>query len=164
MKIPSIKLLFVILLASIVAMAQNGGRTTDKLTVKKVLNLAVAKEIAAAAEAEARKNNWNVSIAIVDEAGRLLYFQRMDDTTNASVEVAIAKAQHSANFRRDTKFHEDLLTKGNNIVLALPNAMPLEGGLRLVADEKVIGGIGVSGVQAPQDAQIAKAGADVLSK
>lgn len=136
----------------------------DKLATKKALNLAVAKEIASASEAEARKNNWNVSIAIVDEAGRLIYFQRMDDTTNASVDVAIAKAQHAANYRRDTKFHEDLLDKGNNVVLASPQGMPLEGGLRLIADGKVIGGIGVSGVQAPQDAQIAKAGADALSK
>jgi glc operon protein GlcG len=135
----------------------------DKLTTKKSLNLAVAKQIASAAEAEARKNGWNVSIAIVDEAGRLLYFQRMDDTTNASVDVAIAKAQHAANYRRDTKFHEDLLDKGNSVVLALPNGMPLEGGLRLMADGKVIGGIGVSGVQAPQDAQVARAGADLLN-
>lgn len=142
------------------------GQTSvrEKLTTKKSLNLAVAKQIAAAAEAEASKNGWNVSIAIVDEAGRLLYFQRMDDTTNASVDVAIAKAQHAANYRRDTKFHEDLLDKGNNVVLALPNGMPLEGGLRLLADGKVIGGIGVSGVQATQDAQIAKAGADLLNK
>lgn len=142
------------------------GQTSikEKLSTKKSLNLAVAKQIAAAAEAEASKNGWNVSIAIVDEAGRLVYFQRMDDTTNATVEVAIAKAQHAANYRRDTKFHEDLLGKGNNVVLALPNGMPLEGGLRLMADGKVIGGIGVSGVQAPQDAQVAKAGADLLNK
>ena len=142
------------------------GQTSlkEKLTHKKALNLVVAKEIAAASEAEARKNNWSVSIAIVDEAGRLLYFQRMDDTTNASVDVAIAKAQHAANYRRDTKFHEELLDKGNNVVLALPNGMPLEGGLRLMSDGKVIGGIGVSGVQAPQAAQVAKAGADLLTR
>ncbi len=137
---------------------------SDKLTVKKVLNLSVVKEIIAASETEARKNNWNVSIAVADESGRLMYFQRMDDTTSVSVDVAIAKAQHAANFRRDTKFHEELLEKGNNVVLALPNGMPLEGGLRLMTDGKVIGGIGVSGVQAPQDAQIAKEGADVLNK
>lgn len=137
---------------------------SDKLTVKKTLNLAVAKEIASAAEAEARKNNLNVSIAIVDEAGRLLYFQRMDDTTNASVEVAIAKAVHSANYRRDTKFHEELLSKGNDVVLGLPNSLPIEGGLRLINEGKVIGGIGVSGAQSEQDGQIAKAGADLLNK
>ncbi len=165
MKISSIKFLLMIMFVSISVLGQNGAsKMSEKLTVKKVLNLAVVKEIVAAAETEARKNNWNVSIAVVDEAGRLMYFQRMDDTTNVSVEVAIAKAQHAANFRRDTKFHEDLLTKGNNVVLALPNGMPLEGGLRLMADDKVIGGIGVSGVQAPQDAQIAKAGADLLNK
>lgn len=136
----------------------------SKLTMKTVLNLAAAKEIAAAAEAKARTNSWSVSIAIVDDSGRLLYFQRMDDTTNASVDIAIAKAQHAANYRRDTKFHQELLEKGNNVVLALPASMPLEGGLRLMADDKVIGGIGVSGVRAPEDGQIAEAGADWLTK
>lgn len=88
----------------------------------------------------------------------------MDDTTNASVEIAIAKAQHAANYRRDTKFHQEVLGNGNNVVLALPNGMPLEGGLRLMVDDKVIGGIGVSGVQAIEDGQIAKAGADLLAR
>ena len=134
----------------------------SKLTVKKVLNLAIVKEIVEAAESEARKNEWNVSIAVADEAGRLMYFQKMDDTTNISVEVAIAKAQHSANFRRDTKFHQDLLENGNNVVLALPNGMPIEGGLCLMSDGKVIGGIGVSGASSNQDGQIAKVGADIL--
>lgn len=157
-------LLLIVIVTSAVFSQSNSGRLVNKLTGKTALNLAAAKEIAAAAEAEARKNNWNVSIAIVDEAGRLLYFQRMDDTTNASVEVAIAKAVHSANYRRDTKFHEELLSKGNNVVLGLPNSLPIEGGLRLMSEGRVIGGIGVSGVQSPQDGQIAKAGADLLVK
>lgn len=161
----SLKTLLLVLIACVCALGQSGGNTmSNKLTVKKALNLAVAKEIAAAAEAEARKNGWNVSIAIVDDAGRLLYFQRMDDTTNASVEVAIAKAVHAANYRRDTKFHEELLSKGNSVVLGLPNILPVEGGLRLMDDGKVIGGIGVSGVQSSQDGQIAKAGADLLNR
>lgn len=166
MKQITLKSLLLVIIAASAVFSQSGGsaRLADKLSSKRTLNLAVAKEIAAAAEVEARKNNWNVSIAIVDEAGRLLYFQRMDDTTNASVDVAIAKALHSANYRRDTKFHEDILTKGNNVVLSLPNSMPLEGGLRLLADGKVIGAIGVSGVQSEQDGQIAKAGADLLAK
>lgn len=137
---------------------------SSKLTTRTVLSLAAAKELASAAENEARKNNWNVSIAIVDDSGRLLYFQRMDDTTNSSVEIAIAKAQHAANYRRDTKFHQEVLEKGNNVVLSLPNSMPLEGGLRLMVNDKVIGGIGVSGVRAIEDGQIAKAGADLLAK
>lgn len=140
--------------------AQDGAR--GKLLTRTVLSLEATRDIAAAAEAEARRNNWNVSIAIVDESGRLLYFQRMDDTTNASVEVAIAKARHAANYRRDTKFHQDVLAAGTTVVLSLPEAMPLEGGLRLMADGKVIGGIGVSGVQSAQDAQIAAAGARLL--
>jgi glc operon protein GlcG len=165
MKRIMLKSLLVIVVAAAAVFSQSSaGRLTSKLGNRTTLTLAAAKEIAAAAEAEARKNNWNVSIAIVDDAGRLLYFQRMDDTTNASVEVALAKAVHSANYRRDTKFHEDILTKGNNVVLSLPNSMPLEGGLRLVSDGKVIGAIGVSGVQSEQDGQIAKAGADLLTK
>jgi glc operon protein GlcG len=132
------------------------------LSVKKIFNLTIAKEIAVAAENEARQHGWNVSIAIVDDAGRLLYFQRMDGTPNASVEVAIAKAIHSANYCRDTQFHEEILSKGNAVVLGLPNILPVAGGLRLMDDGKVIGGIGVSGVQSHQDEQIAQAGAGVL--
>jgi len=122
-----------------------------------------ARRIAAAAEAEAERNNWKVSIAIVDDSGRLLFFLRMDETTNSSVDIAIAKAQHAANYQRDTGFHQGLLENGNNVVLALPSAMPIEGGLRLLDDGKVIGGIGVSGAQAPEDGQIAKAGSDWLA-
>lgn len=133
------------------------------LTIKKALNLTAAREIVSAAEAEARQNGWNVSIAVVDDSGRLLFFQRMDDTTNASVEVSIAKAVHAANYRRDTKFNEDLLDGGNRVVLALPNSLPLEGGLRLIYEGAVIGGIGVAGAQSTQDGQIARAGADCLN-
>jgi glc operon protein GlcG len=133
-----------------------------QLTYKPVLNLNVVRQIAAAAEAEARKNNWNVSIAIVDDAGRLIHFSRMDDTPNSSVDVAMGKARHAVNYRRDTKFHQELLEKGNVVVLGLPDITPIEGGLRLIANGKVIGGIGVSGVQASQDAQIARAGAVLL--
>ena len=161
----TLRSLLLIVAACVAVLGQSsGGRMSDKLKVRKTLNLAVAKEVAAAAEAEARKNGWNVSIAIVDDPGRLLYFERMDDTTNASVEVAIAKAVHSANYRRDTKFHEDLLSKGNDVVLGRPDSLPIEGGLRLMSEGKVIGGIGVSGAQSEQDGQIAKAGADLLHK
>lgn len=159
-----LKLATLFLIGMSVSMTSSGQDSlSSKLTSRTALNLAAAEQIASAAESEARKNSWNVSIAIVDDSGRLLYFQRMDDTSNASVEIAIAKAQHAANYRRDTKFHQEALAKGNDVVLALPNSMPLEGGLRLMAKDKVIGGIGVSGVQASEDAQIAKAGADLLA-
>lgn len=125
---------------------------------KTCLSLDAAKAIAAGAEMEAARNGWAVSIAIVDEAGRLLYFQRMDDATNASVEVSIAKALHAANFRRPSKFQEDLLAGGNLRVLAVPGMLPLEGGLQVLHEGQTIGAIGVSGVQASQDGEIATAG------
>lgn len=153
------------ILALAVPMAGVAQSPADvELGSRPVLTLSAAKRIAAAAEAEAMRNGWSVAIAIVDDAGRLLYFQRMDEANNASVEVAMAKARHAANYRRDTGFHQELLEKGNNVVLALPDSMPIEGGLRLLAGSRVIGGIGVSGVQASQDGKIAKAGADLLAK
>lgn len=128
-----------------------------------MLSLSVAQRITAAAEAEARTHGWAVCIAVVDDAAQLICFQRMDNAVNAACEIAIAKANHAANYRRDTKFHEDLVSAGHNQVLALPNVMPIEGGVRLLADGVLIGAIGVSGVQSPQDGQIAAAGARLLS-
>ncbi|WP_310395616.1 heme-binding protein [Hymenobacter sp.] len=135
-----------------------------QLTTRKTLNLVVARTITEAAEAEARRNGWAVSIAVVDEAGRLLHFARMDGTPNASVEVAQGKAVHAVNYRRDTRFHQELLEKGNNAVLGLPHSLPIEGGVLLLADGEVVGAIGVSGAQSPQDGQVARAGAAVLLK
>jgi glc operon protein GlcG len=149
-------------LIAVLPLASQAATLNAQLTQRTVLNLGVVKQIAAAAEAEARKNHWNVSIAIVDEAGQLVYFIRMDDTANSTVTVAQGKARHAVNYRRDTKFHQDILEKGNDVVLGLPDALPVEGGVRLVADGKVIGAIGVSGVQASQDAQVARAGAVLL--
>ncbi|MBI5564778.1 MAG: heme-binding protein [Chloroflexi bacterium] len=128
------------------------------LQQKPCLTLEVAKAIATAAEAEARTNAWSVSIALVDDAGRLLYFARMNDTANSSVEVAIAKAVHSANYRRPTKFHQDLILGGTLPVLGLREILPVEGGIPLMIDGRAVGAIGVSGVQSPQDAQIAAVG------
>jgi glc operon protein GlcG len=122
----------------------------------------VARQIAETAEKEALENNWLVSIAIVNDAGQLIYFTRMDESTNASGDIAIAKAKHSAYYRRDTKFHEDLLKGGNNVVLALPNSLPIEGGVQLIYQDKVIGAIGISGVASQDDGKIAKTGADFL--
>jgi glc operon protein GlcG len=129
---------------------------------KIVLSYETARQIAETAAAEAIKNNWNVSIAIVNEACQLLYFLKMDDSTSGSGDIAIAKAKHAAYFRRDTKHHADLLAKGVMTVLALPNAVPIEGGVQLIYRSHVIGGIGVSGVAAQDDGKIAGAGADFL--
>lgn len=135
-----------------------------ELATKKTLTLAAAKEIAAAAEREAAANNWNVVIAILDEGGHLLYLQRMDETQVGSVDVAIAKAQSAVKFKRPTKAFEDALNGGRQAILRLPGAMPVEGGLPLTVDGKVLGAIGVSGVTSQQDGQIAQAGQNALAK
>lgn len=153
-----------ICLLAALPLAAHAAPLNNQLTQRAVLNLGVVKQIAAAAEAEARKNNWNVSIAVVDEAGQLMHFVRMDDTANSAIVVAQGKARHAVNYRRDTKFHQDILEKGNAVVLGLPDSLPVEGGVRLIADGKVIGAIGVAGVQASQDAQIARAGAALLKE
>lgn len=136
---------------------------SDKLSVKKALNLGVAKHIAAAAEAEAKKNNWNVVIAVVDDGGHLVYLQRMDEAQYASVDVATRKAKTAIAFKRPSKALEDAVAAGRTGMLNLP-AIPLEGGLPLIAGGGMIGAIGVSGVTSQQDGVIAQAGADALAK
>jgi uncharacterized protein GlcG (DUF336 family) len=126
------------------------------------INLDTAKKIAAGAIAEARKNKWNVAIAIVDNHGMLVYYEMLDDTQTASAVIAVEKARTSATYRRPTKELEDNIAAGRNAVLGLPGATPVEGGLPIVVDGKMIGAIGVSGVTSAQDGMIAKAGIDSL--
>ena len=128
------------------------------------ISLEQAKNVIAAAEVEAKKNNWPVAIAVVDGSGFLVAFQRLDNTQLGSVEVALEKAKTSALFRRPTKVFEEMLATGgaNSKVLKLPGALPVEGGLPIVKDGKIIGAIGVSGVKSTEDAQIATAGLEVL--
>jgi uncharacterized protein GlcG (DUF336 family) len=132
--------------------------------VKKSLTLAEARQIAAAAEAEAAKNQWNVTIAILDEGGHLLYLERMDDAPLGGVVVAQEKARTSVLFRRPTKSIEESILGGRLVMLALPGATPIEGGLPLLNGDRLVGGIGVSGVQSAQDAQIARAGVEVAAR
>jgi uncharacterized protein GlcG (DUF336 family) len=134
------------------------------LATRRALTLDVAKRIAAAAEAEALKNKWNVVIAIVDEGGHLMYLQRMDDAQVASAEIAPLKARTAAMYKRPSKIFEDRVnTGGGTNVLALPGVLPSEGGLPIMADGRVIGGIGISGVLSAQDGQIAKAALDAVA-
>ena len=126
------------------------------------VNLDTAKKLAAAAVIEAKKNNWPVAIAIVDNHGTLVYYEMLDDTQTASANVSIEKARTSAMFRRPSKAFEDAVTGGRVAVLGLTGAMPIEGGLPIVVAGKIIGAIGVSGVTSQQDAQVARAGIDVL--
>lgn len=133
------------------------------MPIKPVLTLEDAKMIANAAETEAHANNWNVVIAVVDDGGHLLYLQRSHDTQFGSVDTAIMKANAAVAFKRPTKSSEDAVLSGRLIHLALPGVIPAEGGIPLLREGIVIGGIGVSGVRSFQDGQIAQAGVTALN-
>jgi len=134
--------------------------TSDaQLVDKKALTLGAAKHIAAAAEADAKAKGARVVIAVVDDGGNLLLLERLDDTQVASVNVGIGKARTAAIFRRPSKVFEDQIRDGRVAALALPGATPLQGGIPIMHDGKVIGAIGVSGETPSQDEEIAKAGA-----
>jgi glc operon protein GlcG len=128
------------------------------------ITLDVAKTAAAAAIAEARENTWDMAIAIVDTAGSLVYFEKMDDTQAGSVTVAQAKARSAVLFKRSTKAFQDTLAAGGEglRVLGLVGAVPVEGGLPLFIDGKIAGAIGVSGGTSGQDGQCAQAGVAAL--
>lgn len=134
-----------------------------QLSTKKALNLEAAKKIAAAAEVEARKNNWNVVICIVDDGANLVYLQKMDGTQVGSVEIAQMKARTAIKMKRPSKALEDAVAGGRNAVLKLPDVLPVEGGLPLMAGAEFVGAIGVSGVTSQQDGQIAAAGVAAMA-
>ena len=130
---------------------------------KPTLELADAKRIAAAAEAEALKNNWAVSIAIVDDGGHLLHLQRLDGAAAVSAHIAPAKAHTSALGRRESKVYEDIINGGRYAFLTAPAVEGLlEGGVPIMKDGQCLGAVGVSGVKSSEDAQIARAGIAAL--
>jgi glc operon protein GlcG len=128
------------------------------------VSLENAKKAAAPALAEAEKNHWNVAVAIVDPGGNLVYFEKMDSTQLGSISIAMDKARTAATFKRPTKAFQDTLAQGGDSVrlLGLRNVTPIEGGIPLVMDGKIVGAIGVSGATSAQDGQCAKAGADTI--
>ena len=131
---------------------------------KPILTLEDAKRIAAAAQAEALRNNWRVVIAVADDGGHLLYLERDHDTQFGSVKTAMQKAHAAVAFQRPTKASEDAVQSGRLIHLALPGVIPAEGGVPLQIDGMVVGGLGISGVRSFQDGQIAAAGAAALTE
>jgi glc operon protein GlcG len=133
-----------------------------QLIDKKVLSLDAAKRVAAAAAAEAKARKATVVIAVVDDGGHLLVLERLDDTQVASVEVGIGKARTAAIFRRPSKEFEEQIRNGRAAALALPGATPLQGGVPILSDGKVIGAIGVSGNTPQEDEAIAIAGAAAM--
>ena len=128
------------------------------------INLDTAKKIAASAVTEARKNNWTMAVAILDTGGHLVYFEKMDGTQTGSVRVAMSKGRSAALFKRPTKAFQDMVAAGGEglRMLRLEGAVPIEGGLPLLIDGKIVGAIGVSGGTSQQDGLVAKAGADTL--
>ncbi|MFN3737004.1 GlcG/HbpS family heme-binding protein [Hydrogenophaga sp.] len=129
------------------------------MKTKAVLDLADVKAIAAAAEAEALKNNWPVTIAIVDDGGHLLWLQRLDGVAAISAHIAPAKAKTAALGRRESRLYEETINNGRVSFLSAPvlEGM-LEGGVPIMKDGQCIGAVGVSGVKSTEDAQIARAG------
>ena len=129
------------------------------MNTKSFLELADVKAIAAAAEAEALKNKWAVTIAIVDDGGHLLWLQRLDGAAPISAHIAPGKANTAAVGRRESKVYEDMINGGRVSFLSAPDLKGLlEGGVPILKDGNVIGAVGVSGVKSNEDAQIARAG------
>ena len=128
------------------------------------VSLENAKKAAAPTLAEAEKNHWNMAVAIVDTAGNLVYYEKMDNTQIGSANVAIEKARTAVLFKRPSKAFQDALAGGGDglRVLSMKAVTAIEGGIPLVMDGKIVGAIGVSGATSVQDGQCAKAGADVL--
>jgi len=154
------KLVSAVMLGSCLALS---GPTAAQ-SQQSALTLEAATRIADAAQAEATRNKWNVVIAVVDVGGYLIHLRRLDNTQLGSVAVAEEKAKSAALFRRPTKAFADAVASGRTGVLRLPGAIPIEGGVPLLAGDQVVGAIGVSGVTAEQDGQVAQAGAKAFTK
>ena len=130
---------------------------------KTTLGLELAKKIAAKAEAAAADKKWTVVVALVDDGGNLVLLQRMDGTQLASIEVAMAKAKTALRFKRPTKVFEDAVAGGRNAILSLPDALLVEGGVPLTVNGAIIGAIGISGMTAAQDGEVAAAALTALT-
>ena len=133
------------------------------LGTTKFITLEAAKKMAAAGEAEAKKNGWNVAIAVVDASGGLILFHKLDETQPGSIAVAQGKARAAALFKRPSKALEEAISGGKQAFLTIEGIVPMQGGLPVVVDGKIIGAVGVSGVTSAQDEQVAQAALDGLS-
>jgi len=127
------------------------------------ITLEAAKKMAAAGEVEAKKNGWTVAIAIVDASGGLILFHKLDETQSGSIAVAQGKARAAALFKRPSKALEEAIAGGKQAFLSIEGIVPMQGGLPVVVEGKIIGAVGVSGVTSAQDEQVAQAALDALS-
>ena len=148
-----------ILVAAALAALTVGASAQDKSPdYGTAVNAAGAKKISAGVVAECQKNGWNVAVAVVDTHGFLVYFERMDNTQTASMDIAIGKARAAATYRRPTRVFMEAINKGSPATATLPGVFASPGGLPIMADGKVTGAVGVSGVTGDQDEQCSNAG------
>ena len=144
--------------AALAALATGASAQDKRPDYGTAVNAAAAKKIAAGVIAECQKNSWNVAVAVVDNHGFLVYFERMDNTQTASMDIAVGKARAAATYRRPTRVFMDAINKGGPATATLPGVFASPGGVPIMVDGKVIGAVGVSGVTGDQDEQCAKAG------
>ena len=133
------------------------------MKTRPMLTLEDCRRISTAAEAEAKKNNWNVCIAILDDGGHLLHLVRMDGASPANARIAMEKGRTAAESRRSSAVWEERIKAGRNAMLGMPGITPVQGGLPIIAEGVCVGGVGVSGVQSHEDEQIAAAGIKALA-
>ena len=150
------------LFAALPAVAQTAFAPPPQLPYGLSVSTEAAKNAAAASIAEARKNNWKMAIAVVDTGGYLVYFEKMQDTQTGSIDLAMEKARTAALFNRPTRLFQDSVAAGGEglRLLRLTGAIPIDGGVPIIADGKIIGAVGVSGGSGDQDGQVAKVGAN----
>jgi glc operon protein GlcG len=144
--------------AALVALAAGASAQDRRPDYGTAVDAVAAKKIAAGVLAECQKNGWNVAVAVVDNHGFLVYFERMDNTQTASMDIAIGKARAAATYRRTTRVFMEGINKGGPATITLPGVFASPGGVPIMVDGKVTGGVGVSGVTGDQDEQCAKAG------
>lgn len=150
-----------ILTAALVTLVLHAGPASAQLRTTKALTLDGARNIVAAAEAEARRNNWNMAYAIVDVSGELVLFHKGDGARPSNAEFATRKARTAARYQRETRLLDSAVTAGRLAFLAT-DALPIEGGVPIIVEGQVIGAVGVSGGTSAQDAQVAKVGIAAL--
>jgi glc operon protein GlcG len=153
------KRLFQILAGAVLILA-TGTAARGQVMEKKTLNLEGAKRVIAAAQAEAKKNNATGVVAVVDDGGNLIALERLDGTFAAGANISIGKARTAVLFKKPTKFFEDVIKNGRTAMVTVENFTPLQGGIPILVDGQVVGGVGVSGASsAQQDEELAIAGA-----
>jgi glc operon protein GlcG len=148
----------ILVAAALAALATSASAQDKRPDYGTAVNAAGAKKIAAGVVAECQKNGWNVAVAVVDTHGFLVYFERMDNTQTASMDIAVGKARAAATYRRPTRVFMDVINKGGPATATLPGVFASPGGVPIMVDGKVTGAVGVSGVTGDQDEQCAKAG------